>query len=178
MLAFVCVNFSCMGEILSTSANFEYIVFQNQVKMNNTEKEPSKSSSSQIAKETYHAPCAPIFSSEDRNGKTPPTSLETASIGQETFRSHVSDTRNSTLEKIPEVNEKPQMKEASKGFRRLLKFGRKNNNSATERNMETVNEIGANGSTNEGSVILSNGSQHDLIVYRDYICKRNAKNDI
>lgn len=153
-----------MVEILSTSANFEYIIFQNQVKMNNTEKEPAKSSSTRIAEGTYRASYSRGSSLEDHctqnsgYGKTPPMSLETASIGTETFRGHVSDTRNSTLEKILEVNENPQVKESPKGLRRLLKFGRKNHNSATGSSMESGNAIGANGSSNEGKVILSNGN--------------------
>lgn len=133
--------------------------------MNNAKNEPSKSSSSsRVAEETYRAPYSrgsleDRFAQNSEYGKAPPTGLETASIGLETFRAHVPDTRNS-LEKIPEVNENPQVKESPKGLRRLLKFGKKNNNSATGHNMESdhSNEIGAHGSSssNEGSVILSN----------------------
>ncbi|RDX57998.1 COP1-interacting protein 7, partial [Mucuna pruriens] len=133
-----------------------------EVKMDSTEKEPSKSSS--LAGETYHAPYARVSSMEDpctRNseyGKAAPTSLETAAIGIETVKAHVSNIGNSTLEKIPEAIEKPQVKESSKGFRRLLKFGKKSHSSATERNMESDNvaidaseadDIGTNGSSNE-----------------------------
>lgn len=144
--------------------------FQNQVKMNDTEKEPSKSSSIHVTEDTHHAPYARVSSLEDRctqnseYGKAPPASLDSASTGTETFRSRVSDSRNSTLEKIPEVIEKPQVKESSKGLRGLLKFGRKNHNSPTAgRNMESdntsadgseANEIGTNGSSNEGNMVL------------------------
>jgi len=86
----------------------------------------------------------------------------------ETFRSRVSDSRNSTLEKIPEVIEKPQVKESPKGLRRLLKFGKKNHDSppAAGRNSidgSKANEIGKSGSPNEGRMILRN--QHITIVY-------------
>jgi len=153
-----------MGKTISTSANLEYSIFQIQVKMNNTKNEPSKSSSSShVAEESSRAPYSRGSSLEDGHaqnseyGKAPPTSLETTSTGIETFRAHVSDTRNSTLEKIPEVNENPQVNESTKGLRRLLKFGKKNHNSATGHNVESdhTNEIGA---TNEGSVILSDGN--------------------
>ncbi|CAL5208017.1 unnamed protein product [Lathyrus oleraceus] len=137
-----------------------------KVKMNNTEKESSKSSStsSRVAEETY---CAPYsrgsllesrFTRNSEHDKAPPASLVTTLIGVETFRAHASETRNSTLVKIPEVNENPQLKESPKGLRRLLKFGRKNHNSANGRNMESnhtnidgseANEIGANGSSSE-----------------------------
>ncbi|KAJ1431529.1 hypothetical protein SESBI_07060 [Sesbania bispinosa] len=150
---------------IETSENQSHMQpISTKVKMNSTEKEPSKSSSIRIAEETYHTPYARVSSLEDRStrnseyGKAPPTSLETASISMETFRAHVSDTRSSTLEKIPEVNEKPQVKDSSKGLRRLLKLGRKNHNSASAgTNMESdnaidssqANEMGANGSSNE-----------------------------
>lgn len=134
-----------------------------EVKMDNTGKEPSKSSSNCIAEETYHAPYARVSSMEDpstRNseyGKAAPTSLETAAIGADTGKARVSDIRNSTLEKIPETTEKPHAKESPKGFRRLLKFGKKGHSSAT-RNAESDNvsidgseadEVGTNGSSNE-----------------------------
>ena len=156
--------------ILCTSVNFECIIFRNQVKINNTEKEPSKSSGVCIAEETYCAPYARVTSLEDRctrnseYGKAPSTSLETSSLGMETFRARVSDSRNSTLEKIPEVVEKPQVKESPKGLRRLLKFGRKNHSSPTSGgNTESdngsidgteANDIGTNGSLNQGNLLV------------------------
>lgn len=141
--------------------------------MNNTEKEFSRSSitSNRVAEETYCTPYSRGSLLENRctrnseHGKAPPASLETASIGMETFRAHASETRNSTLAKIPEVNENPQVKESPKGLRRLLKIGRKNHSAANGRNMESnhanvngseANEIGVNGSSSEGSVVLSN----------------------
>lgn len=157
-----------MRVLLSISAKFEYNIFQNQIKFDDTEKEPSKSSN--IAEETYHAPYARVSSMEDpstRNteyGKAVPTSLEPAAIGVETVKAHVSDIRNSTLEKIPEAIEKPQVKESSKGFRRLLKFGKKSHSSASSgRNLESDNvsidgseavETATNGSSDEGNVLL------------------------
>ncbi|BAT94781.1 COP1-interacting protein [Vigna angularis] len=136
-----------------------------EVKMDHTEREPSKSSSLGISGETYQAPYARVSSMEDpstRNseyGKAAPTSLETAAIGVDTAKAHVSNIGNSTLEKIPEAIEKPQVKESSsKGFRRLLKFGKKSHRSVAERSSESDNvsidgseadEIGNNGSSNE-----------------------------
>lgn len=139
--------------------------------MDSTETEPSKSSSIGIAEETYKAPYARVSSMEDpstRNseyGRAAPTSSETAVIGAETVKARVSDIRNSSLDKIPESIEKPQVKESPKGFRRLLKFGKKNHSSVTTgRNTESDNvsidgseadDIGINGSSNEGNVLLT-----------------------
>ncbi|TKY53755.1 hypothetical protein E2542_SST25297 [Spatholobus suberectus] len=151
---------------IATSENKSLVQpISSKVKTNDTEKGPSKSSSIHITEETYHAPHARVSSLEDRctrnceYSKAPPASLDSASIGTETFRSRMSDSRNSTLEKIPEVIEKPKVKESSKGLRRLLKFGRKNHDSpAAGCNMESdnaiidsseANEIGTNGSSNE-----------------------------
>ncbi|KAL2325150.1 hypothetical protein Fmac_024208 [Flemingia macrophylla] len=138
-----------------------------EVKMDNTEKEPSKSSSLSIAnaEETYRAPYARVSSMEDpsaRNSeyaKATHTSLEAAAIGMETVKAHVPNIGNSTVEKIPEATEKPQVKESSsKGFRRLLKFGKKSHSSASERNTEADNasiggseadETGISGSSKE-----------------------------
>ncbi|CAL5208204.1 unnamed protein product [Lathyrus oleraceus] len=146
-----------------------------EVKMYNTEKEPSKPSSISIAEEAYRAPYARVSSMEDpstRNseyGKAAPTSLETAAIGADTGKARVSDIRNSTLEKIPEATEKPHVKEAPKGFRRLLKFGKKSH-SPTTRNMESDNvsvdgseadEIGTNSSSNEVNTLKNLISQDE-----------------
>ncbi|KAK7393713.1 hypothetical protein VNO78_22277 [Psophocarpus tetragonolobus] len=152
-------------DIETTKNKLHVQPISSKVKMNDTQKEPSKSSSIPITEEIYHAPYARVSSLDDhctRNSecsKAPPTSLDNALIGMETFRSRVCDSRNSTLEKIPEVIEKPQVKESSKGLRRLLKFGKKNRDSPTAgHNTESdhasidsskANEIGANGSLNE-----------------------------
>ncbi|KAL1342013.1 COP1-interacting protein 7 isoform X1 [Arachis hypogaea] len=135
------------------------------VKLHDKEKEHSKSFNISVAEETYQAPYARVSSLEDpstRNteyGKAVPTVLEATAIGGESVKAHVSDTRNSTLEKIPEAVEKPQVKESSKGFRRLLKFGKKSHSSANSgHNIESDNasndgaeadQIGTNGSSIE-----------------------------
>lgn len=96
-------------------------------------------------------------------GKAPPSSSEIVTTGTQTIKALVSDSRNSSLEKIPESLEKPQGKDSSKGIRRLLKFGRKSHSSATgERNIESDNtsvnsseadDSGANHvSTSEGNM--------------------------
>ncbi|KAI3664281.1 hypothetical protein L6452_44766 [Arctium lappa] len=82
------------------------------------------------AEKTYQAPYARVSSFEDpstRNSdyaKAPQTTFGIASLGGGTEKAYISDFNNLKLEKIPEVLEKPQVKEA-KGFRRLLKLGKK-----------------------------------------------------
>ncbi|XP_065861845.1 COP1-interacting protein 7 [Euphorbia lathyris] len=110
----------------------------------NAEKELPKLSSIVPSEKPYQAPFARVSSLEDsstRNseyGKAPPTSLQTTTGGMETIKARVSDANSFKLEKISEVLDKPQTKESSKGFRRLLKFGKKNHSSG-ERNAESDN---------------------------------------
>ena len=96
--------------------------------MSNMEKEPAKSPSNSIVGKPYQAPYVRVSSLEDpctqnsEHGKAPPN-LETVATGTVTIKAFVSESSN--LEKIPEAIERPQAKESSKGFRRLLKFGKK-----------------------------------------------------
>ncbi|ESW17895.1 hypothetical protein PHAVU_007G277200 [Phaseolus vulgaris] len=131
-----------------------------KVTMNDMEKQPTKSSSIHITEKNYHARVSSLEDSSTQSSedsKAPSASFDSASIGMETFRSRVSDSRNSTLEKIPELIEKPQVKESSKGLKRLLKFGKKNHDNhdsppAAGRNSidgPKANQIGKNGSPNE-----------------------------
>lgn len=105
----------------------------------NSEKESPKLSTIQVAEKPYQAPFARVSSLEDpctgnsEYGKAPPTSFQTLATGSETLKAHVSDSKSLKLEKIPEALDKPQIKESSKGFRRLLKFGRKSHTTG-ERN--------------------------------------------
>ncbi|GFY93133.1 COP1-interacting protein-like protein [Actinidia rufa] len=95
-----------------------------------TEKEQQNSS------RPYQAPHARVSSLEDpcceksEYGKAPSMNLETVTMGVETVKAAVSGLENLKLAKITEAPEKSQVKESSKGFRRLLKFGKKNDNSA------------------------------------------------
>ncbi|WCJ24068.1 COP1-interacting protein-related [Euphorbia peplus] len=122
-----------------------------------SEKELSKLPSMETSEKLYQAPFARVSSLEDsstRNseyGKAPPTSLQAISGGMGSLKAHVSDPNNFKLEKISEVLDKPQTKESSsKGFRRLLKFGKKNHSSG-ERNAESDN-ISVTGSEADDSV--------------------------
>ncbi|XVE65818.1 hypothetical protein DITRI_Ditri08aG0029800 [Diplodiscus trichospermus] len=121
-------------------------------KVCNNEKESSKLTSSSVTEKPYQAPFARVSSLEDpcteisEYGRAPSTSMQAAETESENVRALVLDSKNLKLEKIPEVLEKPKVKESSKGFRRLLKFGRKNHSSATsERSIESDN-ISVNGS--------------------------------
>ncbi|KAJ6421016.1 hypothetical protein OIU84_028401 [Salix udensis] len=115
-----------------------------------SEKELPKLSSTHIAEKPYHSPYARVSFMEDHctenseHGKATPASLQTHSAGAETIKVHVSDLKSLKLEQIPEASVKPQTKESSKGFRRLLKFGRKSH-TAGECNVESDN-VSLNGS--------------------------------
>jgi hypothetical protein len=99
-------------------------------------------------------------------GKATPSTSEIVTTGTQTVKALVSDSRNSSLEKIPESLEKPQGKDSSKGIRRLLKFGRKSHSSATgERNIESDNtSINSSDADDSGAnyVSTSEGNMHVL----------------
>ncbi|KAM7485370.1 hypothetical protein LguiA_001379 [Lonicera macranthoides] len=98
-------------------------------------KESPESSSINLSEKPYQAPYARVSSIEDpctRNseyGKAPETSLDAVPASVVSIKAHASDFEKLKLEKIPEASEKHQVKESSKGFRRLLKLGRKNSSS-------------------------------------------------
>lgn len=79
-------------------------------------------------------------------------------------KAHVFESRDLKLEKIPEALEKPQVKESSKGFRRLLKLGRKNHSSSGDHNLESDN-ISINGSEADDSGIASTALDGGNIAY-------------
>lgn len=113
--------------------------------MGNARKESLNLSGIGVTEKAYQAPYARISSLEDpctensEYGKGPPTGLQIAVPDTETVNTHVFNANNSRLEMIPEALDKPLIKE-SKGFRRLLKFGRKNHNpGSSERNVESDN---------------------------------------
>lgn len=103
-----------------------------------------------ISEEPYQAPFARVSSVEDpctRNseyGKVPASSL--LSVTTKTTEKHTPHSENMKFEKNLKGDEKPLIKESSKGFRRFLKMGRKNHSlTATEQNAEidntSINEV-------------------------------------
>lgn len=97
-----------------------------------------------ISEEPYQAPFARVSSIEDpctRNseyGKVPESSL--LSVTTKTAEKHTSHSENMKFEKNLTGDEKPLIKDSSKGFRRFLKMGRKNHSStAIEQNAEIDN---------------------------------------
>lgn len=137
----------------------------------NTEKESLKSSSINSSEKQYQAPYARVSSFEDpctkssEYGRAPPRSVHTVTSGAEVIKVQVPDARSSKLEKIPEaLDSKPQTKESSKGFRRLLKFGKRNHSSSPgDRGAESDNgsvtgseadDVAASTSASEGKTAL------------------------
>ncbi|KAA8527782.1 hypothetical protein F0562_035349 [Nyssa sinensis] len=123
-----------------------------EVKTGYAEKESPKFSSINTTEKPYQAPYARLSSLEDpctansEYCEVPPTSSDVVTIGVETARAHVYNCKNVKLEKIPEALEKPQVKELSKGFRRILKFGRKNHSSAAGHRSVESDNASVNGS--------------------------------
>ncbi|XP_062109348.1 COP1-interacting protein 7 [Humulus lupulus] len=122
---------------------------KNEVATGDVNKVLPQLSSLNIAEKQYQAPYARVSSFEDRTEKSDigkaavpvnPEPVATSSV-----KAHVLDARNPKLEKIPETLEKPQIKESSKGFRRLLKFGRKSNSSSAGERASESDNISING---------------------------------
>lgn len=96
----------------------------------------------------YQAPYARVSSLEDpctnksEYGKALPTvSLDLRAPGAQSFKAQIADTSNSKLEKTTDPADKSS-KESTKGFKRLLKFGRKSNTSS-ERDSDNVSVGGS-----------------------------------
>lgn len=116
--------------------------------------EVRKSCVEEMAEKAYQAPYARVSSFEDpstRNSeyaKAPQTTtFGIASLGGGgTEKAYISDFNNLKLEKIPEVLDKPQVKEA-KGFRRLLKLGKKSHSPPSD--TVTLNDADAAAASGE-----------------------------
>ncbi|KAK9146407.1 hypothetical protein Sjap_006310 [Stephania japonica] len=115
--------------------------------------ELSKSSSANIAEtRPYEAPYAQTTSLEDpcttnsEYSKALPSNSLVA-LDADSTKAYVSDlTGMSSLEPIPESIEKPRGKESSKGFKRLLKFGRKTASSSESEHDLDSDKLSINGS--------------------------------
>uniref|UniRef100_A0A1D1ZHT4 COP1-interacting protein 7 n=2 Tax=Anthurium amnicola TaxID=1678845 RepID=A0A1D1ZHT4_9ARAE len=96
------------------------------------EKDDSKNIKFSVSDKSYQAPYARATSLEDpctrslEYTKVPPTvSSENASTTAETVKVHVPHSTDPSVEEFNETIEKSRGKESLKGFRKLLKFGRK-----------------------------------------------------
>ncbi|XP_057546968.1 COP1-interacting protein 7 [Amaranthus tricolor] len=121
-------------------------------------------------KKTHHAPQARPSSLEDPSmavsdyGKAPPASVERESAGLQTTKAQLSDTQRPGLINTSDAySGKSQGKESSKGFKRLLMFGKKNT-PTNERKIETdegnlngfvVDDHSLNGSSSEVFTVKS-----------------------
>ncbi|CAN6725971.1 unnamed protein product [Malus baccata var. baccata] len=146
--------------------------------VSNMQKEAAKSPSNSIVGKPYQAPYVRVSSLEDpctqnsEYGKAPPN-LETVATGTVTIKAFVSESSN--LEKIPEAIERPQAKESSKGFRRLLKFGKKNHGSSSgERNVES-DYVSING-TEAADNGTNNVSSSEVFTLKNLISQDETPN--
>ncbi|XP_044487155.1 COP1-interacting protein 7-like [Mangifera indica] len=136
----------------------------------NPEKESQKFAIISVSEKPNQAPFARVSSSEGpcssnlEYGIAPPTDMHIVAMGTEMVRGDVSDSKSLKLEKIPEALNKPQTKESSKGFRRLLKFGKKNHSSATSDCNSESDNLSVNGSEADDGVktVASSSEVHTL----------------
>ncbi|PPD85631.1 hypothetical protein GOBAR_DD17401 [Gossypium barbadense] len=153
--------------------------------VSNTDKELSKFTCTSVTEKQYQAPLARVSSLEDpcteisEYDKAPPTSMQVATTDSENVRALVADTKNLKLEKIPEVLDKSQVKEPSKGFRRLLKFGKRNHSSArSEHSIDSNNEadeLVANGASSSEVQSLKNLISQDETPTADNTPQKSSR---
>ncbi|KAL2486773.1 COP1-interacting protein-related [Abeliophyllum distichum] len=107
--------------------------------------DPSGAANTVTAEKPYQAPYARVSSLEDpctgnlEYGKALTASSEMVSRVEDTTKARVPVVNSLRVDKNPETSEKTRVKESSKGFRRLLKFGKKNNSTAVDRSFESDN---------------------------------------
>lgn len=126
----------------------------------------AQSSRTSNSDKSYQAPYARVSSLEDpctnNSGyaKALPTCSDVKVAESEPVKAHVSDSKNVGPEKTPSEMER-QQKESAKGFKRLLKFGRKNNNStASDHDCDEVSIGGSE--ANDGSSKPASSAEGNL----------------
>lgn len=108
-----------------------------QVKNSHAEKDPPNFTSTTATELPYRAPYARVSSLEDPSthrteyGKAPLVSPGLPPRAEETLKALVPDVKAIKVDKNQVNAEKTSVKESSKGLRRLLKFGKKNNSSSS-----------------------------------------------
>ncbi|KAF9610155.1 hypothetical protein IFM89_020287 [Coptis chinensis] len=122
-----------------------------KVKKGREGKETPNISSIGISGKPYQAPYAWVSSVEDRCATqleyANAPKKEIAATNEETTNAQVSDFGDlNSLEESPDSSEKPRGKDPSKGFKRLLKFGRKNNGSSAGEHSVDSDKLTTNGS--------------------------------
>ncbi|XP_060181901.1 COP1-interacting protein 7 [Lycium barbarum] len=112
-----------------------------------------------IGSTVYRAPYARVSSIEDpctRNlefVKAPPSSSDTGSTVKEIAKAHAPDIHTVRVDNNPEAAEKTQVKESPKGFKRLLRFAKKNHTSAgAESNGTSMSSIKQDDSATNASL--------------------------
>ncbi|KAJ8547220.1 hypothetical protein K7X08_010806 [Anisodus acutangulus] len=112
-----------------------------------------------IGSTVYRAPYARVSSIEDpctRNlefVKAPPSSSDTGSTVKEIAKAHAPDIHTVRVDNNPEAAEKTRAKESPKGFKRLLRFAKKNHTSSgAESNGASMNSIKQDDSATNASL--------------------------
>lgn len=107
------------------------------MKSSYAEKDPPNFASNTVSEQSYRAPYAHVSSREDPcnhrtdYGKAPLASSGLPPKAEETLKALVPDIKTLKVDKNQVNSEKTSVKESSKGFRRLLKFGKKNHSSSS-----------------------------------------------
>ncbi|KNA12956.1 hypothetical protein SOVF_121570 [Spinacia oleracea] len=146
---------------------------QSQIRLDETEKVSPNLSSVDTEKKPYQPPHARVSSLEDPcmsesvYGKAPLTSIEMATTDTDvkTAKVHVSDTQKPSL-----VISEADSGISSKGFKRLLMFGKKNSGSS-ERNMES-DKVTLEGSAIDANAL--NGSSTEAFTVKNLLSQEES----
>ncbi|GAB4850884.1 hypothetical protein Ancab_030185 [Ancistrocladus abbreviatus] len=127
-----------------------------------------------INESPYQAPYARVSSIEDpcmvksEYGKAQPISSEVATTGIDSSRSRIPDSRYQKLHNISEALERPLGKESSKGFKKLLMFGKKNHSSLTVESATETDKVSIDGSV-AGDNLTDTGFSGEVFTLRNLI---------
>ncbi|XP_077229466.1 uncharacterized protein LOC143862325 isoform X2 [Tasmannia lanceolata] len=161
-----------MGEVNQdhpSECQFDEQSTSHEVTVDHANKDLPKFSSNSAAEKPYQVLYARASSLEDpctsnlQYSKVSPVISE-ISTSTETIEVHVSDfTDPNSLEQFPETVEKSRGKESSKGFKRLLKFARKNHSSAAGEHSVDSDKVGIDSSAvDDHTAAASSNEVHTL----------------
>ncbi|KAG9136095.1 hypothetical protein Leryth_003720 [Lithospermum erythrorhizon] len=110
---------------MPVQSNFSKVTFDTSSAADSTREEPYLPPYARNS--SLEEPCT----GNSEYGKAPPVCSDMESTGKETDKAYVADVKTASVDVVPEAMDKTEVRESSKGFRRLLNFAKKSHTSAT-----------------------------------------------